>query len=116
MRVSKARFKELVVEALDELPEVFRNRLENVEVVVEEVPPPDIREEFGGSLLGLYQGVPLTERSLMFPSPPDVISIYKGNIERICSSEDEIREEVRLTVVHEIGHYFGLDEEALEDV
>ena len=116
MELSLTRFRELVVEALDDLPEGFRQHLSNVEVVVEERPPLDIARRFAGLLLGLYQGTPLPRRSFMAVAMPDKISIYKGNIERICSSEEAIRTQVRDTVIHEIGHHFGLTEEELKDV
>jgi len=74
----------------------------------------DAEEE--GLLMGEYIGVPLTERGAWEAPPPDKIVLYQKNIEAACESEDEIREEVRLTVLHELGHYFGMDEEQLEDV
>ena len=69
-----------------------------------------------GLLMGEYIGVPLTERGAWEAPPPDKIVLYQKNIEAVCESEEEIREEVRLTVLHELGHYFGMDEEQLEDV
>lgn len=117
MKVSARRFRKLVGEAMDELPEVFRRHLDNVEVVVAEEPSPEVQEEFPGVfLLGLYQGTPLVERSVVEMSLPDIISIYKRNIEEVCSTEEEIREEVRRTLLHEIGHHFGLSEEELEEI
>jgi len=69
-----------------------------------------------GLLMGEYIGVPLTERGAWEAPPPDKIVLYQKNIEAACETEDEIREEVRLTVLHELGHYFGMDEQQLEDV
>ena len=69
-----------------------------------------------GLLMGEYIGVPLTERGAWEAPPPDKIVLYQKNIEAVCESEEEIRDEVRLTVLHELGHYFGMDEEQLEDV
>ncbi|HLE37185.1 MAG TPA: metallopeptidase family protein [Candidatus Acidoferrales bacterium] len=69
-----------------------------------------------GLLMGEYIGVPLTERGAWEAPPPDKIVLYQKNIEAACESEEEIREEVRLTVLHELGHYFGMDEQQLEDV
>ncbi len=74
----------------------------------------DAKEE--GLLMGEYIGVPLTERGAWEAPPPDKIVLYQKNIEAACETEDEIREEVRLTVLHELGHYFGMDEQQLEDV
>ena len=115
MWVSRERFQELVERAIEELPEFFKEKLENIAIVIEDVPPPDIQAKYPGQmLLGLYQGVPLTERSVWSQYPyPDVISIYQRNIEAICRSEEEIVQQVRETVMHEIGHYFGMDEEKL---
>ncbi len=115
MRFSSDRFRDLVAEALDDLPERFRQMMDNVEIVVEELPPPEIQRRFSGILLGLYQGVPLHRRSVMGFHFPDKISIYKRNIERICRTPDEVRSQVRTTLMHEIGHHFGLDERELRD-
>lgn len=110
------RFRELVARALDDLPPTFRQHMDNVEVVVEDYPPVELKGRFKGLLLGLYQGVPLPTRSNMAPHLPDKISIYKRNIERICSTEEEIYSQVQATVMHEIGHHFGLSEKELKDV
>ncbi len=118
--MDRRRFEELVAEALDRLPAYFREKLDNIAVIVEDEPPPEIAEEYqrdGQLLLGLYQGVPLPERSVWSPYPyPDVISIYQRNIERICRTEEEIIQQVQETVMHELGHYFGMDEEKLRDL
>lgn len=115
MRVSEERFRELVEQAMKSLPEQFFERLDNVEILVEDAPDPETQSRFPG-LLGLYRGVPQTERSTFHLGlMPDVISIYKRNIERLCRTEAEIRREIRKTLLHEIGHHFGLSEEDLED-
>ena len=113
--MNRQRFEGLVEAALDQLPEFFQSKLENLAVIVEDAPPPEVVEEFGDDgILGLYQGIPLPERSVWDDNPyPDVISIYQGNIEAIARTEDEVIEEVRITVMHEIGHYFGMDEDDL---
>ncbi len=116
MKISMSRFRELVAEALDGFPEEFRQQMENVEVVVENRPSLELQRNFGGLLLGLYHGVPLTRRSVMASHMPDLISLYKDNIAKLCSTEDEIREQVYRTVVHEVGHHFGLSEQQLEDI
>lgn len=95
--------------ALAGLPEEFRSRLENVVVLIEEEPPEDMPET-----LGLYEGVPLTERSLDSITLPDRITLFKRPIERACRTEEEIEAEVRLTVLHEVGHFFGLEEAQME--
>lgn len=109
VNLSRRRFQDLVTRALTSLPEEFQSRLENVAVIIEEEPPHDMPDT-----MGLYKGVPLIHRSLEDIGLPDQITIFKGPIERACCSEKEIEVEIRLTVLHEVGHYFGLDEAQLE--
>lgn len=109
IRLSHRRFERLVAKALSGLPEEFQSRLENVVVLIEDKPPEDMP-----GTLGLYEGVPLTERTSDDISFPDRITLFKGPIERVCRTEKEIESEVRLTVIHEVGHFFGLEEEQLE--
>lgn len=115
MRVAPEEFEALVAKALDDLPEEFAALLENVAVVVEEEPT---EEELASvdldpedDLLGLYQGVPLAERDSFYAALPDRVIIYRGPILRLCNSRREVIREVRDTVVHELGHHFGLDED-----
>ncbi len=105
----------MVAEAIDGLPEDFQKKLENIAIVVEDKPPPEIQSKYKGRLLlGLYRGVPLPTRSVWSNYQfPDMITIYQRNIERICRTGEEIIHQVRKTVMHEIGHYFGMDEEDL---
>jgi predicted Zn-dependent protease with MMP-like domain len=98
-----ADFDALVAEALDGIPEEFARYLDGVSVVVEDEP-----DEEG--LYGLYQGVPLSERGHDFSALPDRISIYRGPLLRDFHSRAAVRREVRLTILHEIAHFFGLDE------
>ena len=114
--MDREHFEELVWQAVESLPPQIKERLENVAVVIEDLPSPEVRAEFGDDLLfGLYQGTPLTERSVWnFQPQPDVITIFQKNIEAECQTEAEIRDEIRTTVIHEIGHYFGLDEARLD--
>jgi len=109
VRLSRRRFERLVAKALASLPQEFQSRLENVVMLIEDEPPEDMPDT-----LGLYEGVPLIERTLDDTSLPDRITLFKGPIERACRTEDEIEEEVRLTALHEVGHFFGLEEEQLE--
>jgi predicted Zn-dependent protease with MMP-like domain len=115
MRVPLEEFEALVAQALDDLPEEFARLLENVAVVVEEEPDPeDLAElgmEPGEELLGLYQGIPQDQRGSFYTALPDRVSIYRGPILRQCNSRREVIREVRDTVVHELGHHFGLDED-----
>ena len=101
-------FEELVSEALDEIPRELARAIDNVVVLVEP------RHEEEPDLLGLYQGVALTERDSHYAgSLPDTITIYRDAILDICESDDDVVHEVLVTVVHEIAHYFGIDEERL---
>ncbi len=115
--MDRKRFEELVAEAIDGLPDDFRKKLENIAIVVEDKPSREIQSKFRGELLlGLYTGVPLSNRSVWSNYPlPDFIAIYQRNIERICRTDREIIDQVQRTVMHEIGHYFGMDEEELRD-
>lgn len=117
-------FLELVREAMDSLPRKFRKHIQNVAVVVEDHAPEG--RDPNDLLMGIFEGTPRTERSFVgADTGPNRIVLYQKNIEARAedvaseegrSVEEIIREEVRLTVLHEFGHYFGLDEEALEDV
>lgn len=117
LRVGTAVFERLVGEALDGLPDDFAALLDNVAVVIEEEPPPDVLAEFGmespDELFGLYQGIPLTERDGFYQALPDRIAIYRGPITRYCRSRREVIREVRDTVIHELGHHFGLDDDEM---
>ena len=120
--MERERFVRLVEEVLDSLPEKFRERIQNLAVMVEDRPPRStVRRKIGGGrqglILGVYQGIPATQKSVFdLPHGPDRIVIYQKNIEAICRTEAEIRHEVRQTVLHELGHYFGMSEEELKDV
>ena len=107
--VPRPRFEDLVSDALDGIPAELAALLDNVVVLVEEEPPADDPE-----LLGLYEGIPLTERDGWYAGVlPDRITIYRGPILRMCRDQDEVVDEVRITVVHEIAHHFGIDDDQL---
>jgi predicted Zn-dependent protease with MMP-like domain len=106
-------FEQLVMEALDSLPEEIAAAMTNVEVVVEDEPPGEWSD---GTLLGLYHGIPLTERANYTNAMPDKITIFRGPITRVARTREGIREQVRRTVIHEIAHHFGLDDERLDDL
>lgn len=121
MRLSPERFEELVVDALETLPEPFASHLENVDVVVEDEPADEDLEaaglERGETLFGLYQGIPQTERDSWYTFVmPDKITIYEGPITRACRDPDEVVEEVQITVIHEIAHHFGISDERLHEL
>jgi predicted Zn-dependent protease with MMP-like domain len=104
------RFEDHVRAALDSLPPQFRDALRNVAIVIEDENPGD------PDLLGLYEGVPLPEREHGEPLLPDRITIYRLPLEESFPDPDELREEIRITVLHELGHYFGLDEDRLAEL
>ena len=108
--MERSKFEALVAQALDGLPKTFREKLTNVAIIVEDRPP---QEPDGGLLLGLFHGIPRTEKSVFFSSPPDRIFLYQRNIEAVCASDAEVRREIRETLLHEVGHYFGLREDEL---
>jgi len=107
-------------ETLDSLPEEFRSRIRNVAILVEDFPPnqpPPKRGQHRRLLLGIFHGVPATKRSVFsLPTGPDHIVLYQKNIEAVCSNEAEVRHQIRQTLIHELGHYFGMTEEQLRDV
>ncbi len=117
--LSERRFRELVAEALDELPAEFGELLDNVAVVVENEPSAEELRELGmdpdegDELLGLYQGTPLDARGFEYGGLPDRVVIYRGPILRITRSRREVIEQVQETVLHELGHHFGLEEDDL---
>lgn len=111
----RARFARLVRNALDELPAEFRDRIRNLEIVIEDEPPPE-RVTDGATLLGLYEGVPLTERGAQEPYLPDRICVFRGPIERMTVSPRRQAAIVRDTVVHEIAHHFGISDARLSEL
>jgi predicted Zn-dependent protease with MMP-like domain len=110
--VGRAHFDELVAEALDSLPDWVLDRLENVEILVEERPP---RRE--PNLLGLYHGIPLTKRGAGYAGVlPDTITLYRRTIERLARDDDHLRSLIAHTVEHEVAHFFGISDDRLRDM
>jgi len=108
--VTRERFEELVADALDSLPEELGSAMENVGVFVESEAP-------GRSLFGLYEGIPLTSRgNSYFAAMPDRITLYQDAICSVCSSEEEVVQQVRRTVVHEVAHHFGIGDGRLKEL
>ena len=111
-----------VTQVLDRLPRRFRDQLRNVEFVVEERPSAELLRSEGldprvDTLYGIYQGVPLPDRSSLDPPlMPDKITIFAEPLLEDFSDPEELREEIRITVLHEIAHYFGMDEDEVEDL
>jgi predicted Zn-dependent protease with MMP-like domain len=111
--VDREQFEDLVMEALDSLPPWVRERLENIELILEERPP---RGE--PNLLGRYHGVPLTSRGQFHSGPtfPDTITLYQRTIERVARDEEHLREVIAHTVEHEVAHFFGISDDRLREI
>jgi predicted Zn-dependent protease with MMP-like domain len=110
-RMPEGRFEELVSDALDQIPAELSSAIDNVVVLVEP------RNDEEPSLLGLYHGIALTERDSYYAgSLPDTITIYREAILDICNTDDEVVEEVAITVIHEIAHHFGIDDDRLHEL
>jgi predicted Zn-dependent protease with MMP-like domain len=119
--LSHSEFERVVGEALESLPRRFADLVENVAITVEEEPTDEDLESVehdeadDSEILGIYRGVALTERTHDAPLLPDEIAVFRGPINRIARSRAEAVDEVRETVIHELGHYFGLDDEEMEE-
>jgi predicted Zn-dependent protease with MMP-like domain len=110
IELSRETFEDLVAEALDTIPPELASEMRNVAIVVEDEAPQR-------GLLGLYHGIPLTERGDWYGAVlPDRISIYRNEILRICNTHEDVVDEVRVTVVHEIAHHFGIDDDRLHEL
>ena len=119
--MDRARFEQLVVKAIESLPEEFLELMDNVDVVVEDYPTPEQLDEEDLEddtlLLGLYEGIPQTRRSSFYGMViPDKITIFQKAIESAVASDDEIEEQIQKTVRHEIAHHFGSSEETLREI
>lgn len=118
--MKREHFIKVVEDSLDSLPQEFRSRIKNVAILVEDFPPNQSARQQGQQrrlLLGIFHGVPATNRSVFdVPMGPSHIVLYQKNIEAVCSSDAEVREQIRQTLMHELGHYFGMTEEQLRDV
>jgi predicted Zn-dependent protease with MMP-like domain len=111
VRMSEARFEELVGDALDQIPAELTRAIDNVVILIEPRNPDDPH------LLGLYHGIALTERDSHYGgSLPDTVTVYRDALLDVCADESEVIEEVRITVIHEIAHYFGIDEDRLHQL
>ena len=119
VRLRRWEFEQLVLRALDGIPASIKSRMDNVDVVVREWPSPDdlavAQISDPHELLGLYHGIPLTERSDYSMELPDVITIFHRPVEGRCATKEAVVEEVRTTVIHEVAHHFGISDQTLED-
>ncbi len=111
MELDRAGFEALVDQALDEIPAEIASQVHNVVVLVEDEPPTDEPD-----LLGLYEGVSLTERTADHTGLPDRITVFRRPLLAMCETPEELVREVRITVVHEIAHHFGIDDDRLHDL
>jgi predicted Zn-dependent protease with MMP-like domain len=111
--VTRRRFEELTARALDGLPSWVQERLDNVDVMIEDEPPPE-----QPNLLGLYEGIPMTERGLDYAGVlPDRITLYRATIEGVAGDdEDELEQAIAETVVHEVAHFFGISDDRLHEL
>lgn len=119
--MTRDQFKQLVNEALETIPEDFRAAMQNIAIVIEDEPSPEQLDEVGiepeDTLLGLYEGIPLTERQWAHGNTlPDKITLFQGPIEDASEDEDDTVVAIGETLIHEIGHYFGLSEEEIEAI
>jgi predicted Zn-dependent protease with MMP-like domain len=119
VHVPRRRFEILVGAALDDLPEALLEHAENVVVLVEDRPTPEqlaAAEGEGEELFGLYEGVARTDRGLDAPYLPDRITLFRVPLAAACADEDELYEEIRVTLVHEFAHHFGIDDDRLDEL
>jgi predicted Zn-dependent protease with MMP-like domain len=119
--VTRAEFERLLVEAVALIPKRFRREIKNLALVVEDAPSLELLDEMEieppDTLYGLYQGTPLTERSWPYGNQlPDRITLFQQPIEEDCEDEDEVRAVIGETLIHEVGHYFGMSEEQIEEI
>lgn len=113
--MDRKKFEEIIEKAVELLPDEFKAGLENIDITIEDLP--SFKTSKRSLLLGLYQGVPLDERTHEYAGIlPDKITLYRKNIEAVCATEDEMIEEIKVTLLHEIGHYFGMTEKRLREL
>jgi predicted Zn-dependent protease with MMP-like domain len=120
VRIPTDQFEQLVADAIESLPERYLEKFINVVVVVEDRPTMEHRIQNdlapNETLFGLYQGVPMTERGSYVPTEPDRITIFKRTLEESCNTNEELAREVRNTVLHEVAHFFGIDDDRLHEL
>lgn len=116
IRMSRAEFEEAVDDALDSLPEQIAEAIARANVAILVVEEPDPQPD-GSTLLGLYEGIPLDQRSVFDGyAEPDRILVFRGPLQRMCDEREQLVEQIAVTVLHELGHLFGLDEERLHEL
>ena len=114
--MTQEKFEDIAEEVFEGLPRIFGDKIDNVHIIVEDYPSEDIVHNMHvgkTSLLGLYQGIPLTHRGTWYgtnPTTPDKISLYQANIEAVCRNDKEVSDRIKEVLLHELGHYFGMNE------
>jgi predicted Zn-dependent protease with MMP-like domain len=121
MKLTRKEFEEVVTSALERLPKSLKNKMKNIDVVVENRASQNLLLEMGlrspSELLGLYQGIPLDRRGFYYGNVlPDKITLFQMPIELNCKTKEEIEEKIQEVVIHEVGHYFGLDDKRLKEL
>lgn len=115
--INQIDFDRMVKNSLAELPKLFQRKMDNLVIMVEDYPRGEIKTKYGkGNLLGIFIGVPLNKQHYDGAYSPHQIILYRKNIESICNNPDEIKEEIRTTLIHEIGHYFGFNEKEIREL
>lgn len=118
--MNKDEFEQIVLDTLKELPDKFKEKIKNLDIVIEENDvQPDLKNKKSGQVkftLGLYQGVPATKKPGKINIMPDKITIYKKALEKVSSNDSELKGNIKKVILHELGHYFGLDEKKLRDL
>ena len=119
--MTEERFEQLVGKAIEGMPPEFQELLDNVAIFIEDEPSASLLHDLGMSpgdtLLGLYEGVPQTARVSSYDLvPPDRITLFQRPIEESCDTENEVEEQVRRTLLHEVGHHFGIDDDRLDEI
>ena len=114
--MTREKFEDVAEEVFEGLPRLFGDKIDNVHISVEDYPSEDVMHNMHvskTSLLGLYQGIPLTHRGTWYgtnPTTPDKISLYQANIEAVCRNDEEVSDRIKEVLLHELGHYFGMNE------
>jgi len=116
--VSEERFEQMIADALDEIPTELARAIENVAVVVEEWPTREQEARAGDTLLGLYEGIPITRRGPISYGgvAPDHITVFRGPLSMLARDDTDLAQRVRITVLHEVGHYFGMSDDRLREM
>ena len=119
--MTREKFEQLVAEAITLIPRRFRREMKNIAIIVEDEPSDELLEEMEieppDSLYGLYQGTPLPERTAAWGNTlPDCVTLFQRPIEEDCDDDDDVRMVIGETLIHEVGHYFGLSEEEIEEI